>query len=351
MPVVHRYPIHRQAARAFCMAAFAVCVLPGLVSAGSTLERVRSAGAVRCGISEGLAGFAAKNADGRWSGMDVDFCRAVAAAVLGDPEKVAFVPLTASARFPVLKSRQIDLLVRRTTWTFGREASLHVHFAGTLYYDGQRFMVPHNSPVQALKDLNGATICAVKGTTHEQHLMDTFQAQGLTCRVLVGETRSSAWQAYQHGECAAFTGDTSALAAMRTLSPGGSAADRILPSAISKEPLGPVVNTGDEEWFAIVKWVLFALIEAEEKGVTRANVRQLRDSTPDPAMAEFLGRTPGPGKALGLAPDWVTRVVESVGNYGELYERHLGGQSPFKLDRGLNRLWKDGGLMYSPPFR
>jgi len=326
-------------------------VLPSLVSAGNTLERVRSAGVVRCGVNEGLAGFATKNADSRWSGMDVDFCRAVAAAVVENSEKVSFVPLIASARFPVLKSRQIDLLVRRTTWTFGREAGLQVHFAGTLYYDGQTFMVPRNGPVRAVKDLNGATICMVKATTHEQNLADYFKAHGMIYHALVGETRTSALEAYEKGECAAFTGDASALAAMRMLAPKGSAADRILPVFISKEPLGPVVNRGDEEWFTIVKWVLFALIEAEEQGVTRANVRELRDSTSDPALAEFLGRTPGPGKALGLAADWVTRVVESVGNYGEIYERHLGGQSPFKLDRGLNRLWKDGGLMYSPPFR
>lgn len=351
MPVFHLHRLRRKVSLLLCGAAAAVWFVPSLASAGNTLERVRSAGVVRCGVNDGLAGFAAKNADGRWSGMDVDFCRAVAAAVLGNPEKVSFVPLIASARFPVLKSRQIDLLVRRTTWTFGRETGLQVHFAGTLFYDGQTFMAPRDGPVRTVKDLNGATICLVKGTTHEQNLADYFKAHGMTYHARVGETRTSALEAYEKGGCAAFTGDASALAAMRMLGPNGSAADRILPVFISKEPLGPVVNYGDEEWFTIVKWVLFALIEAEEKGVTRANVRALRDSTADSALAEFLGRTPGPGKALGLAADWVTRVVESVGNYGEIYERHLGGQSPYKLDRGLNRLWKDGGLMYSPPFR
>jgi general L-amino acid transport system substrate-binding protein len=319
--------------------------------AGDTLVRVRSAGVVRCGVSDGLPGFAVKDAEGRWSGMDVDFCRAVAAAVLGDSQRTAFIPLTSSARFPVLKSKQIDLLVRRTTWTFGREAGLQVFFAGTLCYDGQGFMVPRKSSARTLKDLDGASICVVKGTTHEQHLEDHFKAQELTCRPYVGETRPVLQQAYLKGECSAYTGDASALAAMRMQLPDGADEHVILPGLISKEPLGVVVNRGDEEWFTIVRWVLFALIEAEERGVTQANVHKLRDTTAAPALAAFLGKTPGPEKALGLSADWVTRIVESVGNYGEVYERNVGRQSLLQIDRGLNRLWKDGGLMYSPPFR
>lgn len=326
-------------------------LLAGEIFAADTLMRVRSTGVVRCGVSDGLPGFAVKDAQGRWSGMDVDFCRAVAAVVLGDAQKTAFIPLISSARFPELKSKRIDLLVRRTTWTFAREAGLQVFFTGTLHYDGQGFMVPRKGAARTPKELNGATICVVKGTTHEQHLEDYFKAQGLTYRPWVGETRLILQQAYLRGECSALTGDASALAAMRMQLPGEGEDHVILPILISKEPLGVAVNRSDEEWFTIVRWVLFALIEAEERGVTQANVHKLRDTTDAPALAVFLGKTPGPEKALGLSADWVTRIVESVGNYGEIYERNVGRQSQLQLDRGLNRLWKDGGLMYSPPFR
>lgn len=351
MPVLITHTIIRKLLTVCCTALAALGVLPTAVSAGDTLTRVRSAGVVRCGVNNGLEGFAVKDETGRWSGMDVDFCRAVAAAVVGDADKAVFTPLIASARFPVLKSKQIDLLVRRTTWTFGREAGLQVLFAGTLYYDGQGFMVPRSGAAQTLTDLDGAAICLVKGTTHEQNLDDHFKAHGLTYRPLAGESTSAVMQAYLKGDCTALTGDASALAAMRMQAPDGAAAHIILPAMISKEPLGPVVTRGDEEWFTIVKWVLFALIEAEERGVTRANVRQVKEAADDPALAAFLGKTSGPGKALGLSADWVTRVVESVGNYAEIFDRNLGRQSPLQLDRGLNRLWKDGGLMYSPPFR
>ncbi len=351
MPVPTSHAIFRKLLMVFWSAVAAMGVLPAAVSAGDTLARVRSAGVVRCGVNQGLVGFAVKDGAGRWSGMDVDFCRAVAAAVLGDAEKAVFTPLIASARFPVLKSKQIDLLVRRTTWTFGREAGLQVVFAGTLYYDGQGFMVPRGGAAQTLPDLDGAAICLVKGTTHEQNLDDYFKAHGLTYRPLAGESTSAVMQAYLKGDCTALTGDASALAALRMEAPDGAAAHVILPAMISKEPLGPVVTRGDEEWFTIVKWVLFALIEAEERGVTRANVRQVQEAADDPALAAFLGKTSGPGKALGLSADWVARIVESVGNYAEIYDRNLGCQSPLRLDRGLNRLWNDGGLMYSPPFR
>jgi len=351
MPAPTTHSIIRKLLLGICTAVAAMGSLPAAVSAGDTLARVRSAGVVRCGVNQELAGFAVKDEQGRWSGMDVDFCRAVAAAVAGDADKAVFTPLIASARFPVLKSKQIDLLVRRTTWTFGREAGLQVLFAGTLYYDGQGFMVPRASAVRTPQDLNGAAICVVKGTTHEQNLDDYFKAHGLTYRAVSGESTSAVMQSYLGGACTAFTGDASALAAIRMRAPGGASAYTILPAMISKEPLGPVVSRGDEEWFTVVRWVLFALIEAEERGITRANARQCREAADDPALAAFLGQTAGPGKALGLSTDWVTRIVESVGNYGEIYERNLGRQSPLHLDRGLNRLWKDGGLMYSPPFR
>jgi general L-amino acid transport system substrate-binding protein len=351
MPVLTSHAVFRKLLTVFWSAVAAMGVLPTAVSAGDTLARVRSAGVVRCGVNNGLEGFAVKDEAGRWSGMDVDFCRAAAAAVLGDSEKAVFTPLMASARFPVLKSKQIDLLLRRTTWTFGREAGLQVHFAGTLYYDGQGFMVARSGAARALPDLDGAAICLVKGTTHEQNLDDFFKAHGLAYRPLAGESTAAAMQAYLKGDCTALTGDASALAAMRMQAPGGAAAHIILPAMISKEPLGPVVTRGDEEWFTIVKWVLFALIEAEERGVTSANVRKLQEAADDPALAAFLGKTSGPGKAIGLSADWVARVVESVGNYAEIFDRNLGRQSPLRLDRGFNRVWKDGGLMYSPPFR
>ena len=319
--------------------------------AGDTLERVRSTGVVRCGVHNGLVGFAAPSEEGRWSGMEVDFCRAVAAAVLGNADKTVLVPTLASARFPLLKSRQVDVLLRRTTWTLGREAAFEVHFAGILFYDGQSFLVPREGPVRAVEDLDGATICLVKGTTHERHLADHFRARGMAYRLAMADSHSAAVEAYRRGECTALTGDASALALVASTSGPGIAGDRVLPGFIAKEPLGPVVNRGDEEWLTIVRWVLFALIEAEERGVTRERARELRAATRDPGLAAFLGEPPGPGKSLGLADDWVLRVVESVGNYGEIFARHLGAESPAHLERGLNRLWRDGGLLYAPPFR
>lgn len=351
MSVLKAHWIFRKPFPALLAAALALAFAPEMAAAGDTLARVRSAGVVRCGVNDGLEGFAARDAGGRWVGMNADFCRAVAAAVLGDAEKTVFIPVIPSAQFPVLKSRQVDVLVRGSTWTFGREAGLQVFFAGALYYDGQGLMVPRSGAARTPPGLNGASICVVKGTTHEQNLEDYFKSHGMAYRPLVAESSQRAWQLYQEGGCAAMTGDASALAALRLQSAEGTEAHVILPEMLSKEPLGPVVNRGDEEWFMIARWVLFALIEAEERGITRANVRKVQESADDPALAAFLGKTPGPGKALGLSADWVTRVVESVGNYAEIYDRNLGRQSKLRLDRGLNRLWKDGGLMYSPPFR
>jgi general L-amino acid transport system substrate-binding protein len=311
---------------------------PAPAHAGETLARVQSKGVVRCGVSEGIAGFSVKDSTGRWTGMDADFCRAVAAAALGDGEKVAFVSLFASARFPALKSNQIDLLARNTTQTLGREANIGTHFAGILYYDGQSFLVPAGSRVQQVRDLDGASICVLKESTHVVHLADYFKAQGLKYQPIIVESVHQARDEFFAGRCQAYTSDASTLAAIRMQAAGGPDRFRILPDRISKEPLGPVV-----------KWVLLALIEAEERGISRANVRKVLETTADPAVQAFLGG--GYAKALGISPGWVVRVVEATGNYGEMFERNLGSASPLKIERGLNRLWNQGGLMYSPPFR
>lgn len=326
-------------------------ILPSQASAGDALSGVKSRGVLRCGVSEGIQGFSIKDGSGRWTGLDADFCRAVAAAVLGDGQKVRFVPLFASARFPALKSGQIDLLARNTTWTLGREANLGTHFAGALFYDGQSFLVPRSSKARRPEDLAGSTICVVKGTTHEVNLADYFQTRGLSFEPMVTESVLQAKEAFFKGSCQAYSSDAFNLAATRLLAPGGPDAFILMPDQISKEPFGPVVNRGDEQWFTIVKWVLFALIEAEEHGITRNNVRTILNSTSDPAVMAFLDKHGGYGKALGIPPGWVARVIETVGNYGEIFERNLGNESPLKLERGLNRLWNKGGLMYAPPFR
>ena len=333
-----------------CIVGVALGLIPASAGAGETLARVKSRKVVRCGVSEGLIGFSFKDAAGQWTGMDVDFCRAVAAAV-GDRVRVEFVPLFASARFPALQADEIDLLVRNTTWTLGREAFLGVQFAGILFYDGQGFMVPRKGKVRRIADLKGATICVEKGTTSEQNLVDYFRAHGWNYKPLVLESVAEIRDALVSGRCQAYTSDASQLASVRMEVPEGTKKYVILPDLISKEPLGPVVRRGDEEWFTLVKWVLFALIQAEEQGITRENVRALRDTSTDPAVQRLLGKTGGFGKALGVDNDWVVRVVGTVGNYGEMFERNLGRESVLNLKRGLSRLWTRGGLIYAPPFR
>lgn len=319
-------------------------------AAGETLAQIKSRGTLRCGVSEGIAGFSEKDAAGRWSGLDVDFCRAVAAAALGDAEKVAFVPLPASARFPALQARTIDLLARDTTWTLAREAGLDVQFAGILFYDGQAFMVPTASPAKAVAQLNGAVICVEKGTTHERNLAEYFAGHGMSVKPLVIDSAIEVAAAFFAGRCAAYTSDASQLAAVRLRASGGRTF-RILPDRISKEPLAPVVRSGDNAWLTLVRWVLFALIAAEENGITRDNVLALRDGPRGAGLRRALGAEGELGKALGTDPDWSLRAVQSVGNYGEMFERNLGSRSWLKLERGLNRLWSQSGLMYAPPMR
>jgi general L-amino acid transport system substrate-binding protein len=301
-------------------------------------------------VSRGLAGFSIKDASGRWSGLEVDFCRAVAAASLGDAEKVTFIPLRASERFPALKSNVIDLLARLSTWTLTREADLKVQFAGILFYDGQGFMVPAGSSVKSVAQLSGATICVEKGTTHERNMTDHYVAIGMSVKPLVIDSVSEVANAFFSGRCKAYTSDVSQLAISRLHAPAGQTFD-ILPERISKEPLGPAVRSGDDDWLTLVRWVLFALIAAEEHGITRDNVREIRETTRHPAARRALGADGGVSQALGTDPEWALRAVESVGNYGEIFERNLGSHSPLHLERGLNRPWTQGGLMYAPPVR
>ena len=332
-----------------------ICIMiasaPSVCLSGETLKKVRSKGVLRCGVSEGLPGFSIKDAKGRWTGMDADFCRAVAAAVFGDPEKVDFVALAPSERFPALRSGGIDLLSRNTTWTIGREAGLGVRFVGALFYDGQGFMVRQAKKLPAISGLKGATICVEKGTTSQDNLADHFRARNLKDQPLVFDSLEETKKAFVSGKCKAYTSDRSQLAAIRSELPGGSKAYAILPGKISKEPLGPAVRQQDEEWFTLVRWVLFALIEAEEQGVTKTNIHSKAREKGKPNQERFLGLAGNFGKMMGTNNDWVVRVVESVGNYGEMFDRNLGKGSPLNLERGANSLWSQGGLMYAPPFR
>jgi general L-amino acid transport system substrate-binding protein len=319
--------------------------------AGQTLDGVKARGYLRCGVSEGIAGFSEKDAAGRWRGLDADFCRAVAAAVVGDAEKVRFVPLKASNRFPALQAGTIDLLVRNTSWTFPREVMLRARFPAVLFHDGQGFMVPASSADRKPADLAGAKICVEKGTTHQQNLADWLAVRNLRADLLVIDSAAGAAGALFSGQCAAYTSDASQLAAARLRAPGGPHGWAILAERISREPLAPAVLAGDEEWFLLVRWVLYAQIAAEEAGITRANVEQTVRQTRDTGLRRLTGGESGYGKALGVAEDWAVRAIAAVGNYGEMFERNLGRDSPLKMERGLNRLWTEGGLMIAPPLR
>jgi general L-amino acid transport system substrate-binding protein len=323
--------------------------------AGDTLNGIKARDVLRCGVSEGIAGFSEQDKTGRWVGIDADFCRAVAVAALGDAEKVEFVPLKSSLRFPALKAGRIDLLVRNTSWTLARESTLNVQFPAILYFDGQGFMVPKAAQIAKFADLNGATVCLEKGTTHIDNLAEYADAQGLSFTPLIIDSASDVAAAFFAGRCKAYTSDASQLAAARLHAPagaGGPEAFTILPERISKEPLAPVVTGGDQQWITLVRWVVYSLILAEEHGITRDNV-----ATKWPAIKQRMikawklagGNEVNFGKLLGASEEWGPRVITAVGNYGEIYERNLGRDSPLKIERGLNRLWNQGGLMYAPP--
>jgi general L-amino acid transport system substrate-binding protein len=335
--------------------AAAVAALSALMAApahaGKTLDNIKAKGQVVCGVNTGLAGFAAADSAGKWSGLDVDVCRALAAATLNDPEKVKYVPLNAQQRFTALQSGEVDILSRNTTFTLTRDASLGLSSTVTNYYDGQGFMVTAKSKIKSAKQLKGQTVCVQSGTTTEKNLTDYSKANGLNIKPVVFEKLEAAENAYFTGRCVAYTTDASGLSSTRSKVAKDPKDHVILPDLISKEPLGPVVRRGDDEWFAVVKWVMYGLLEAEENGVTQANVDQMKSST-SPVVQRLLGGgTEDTGKLLGLDKEWLARAIKATGNYGESFERNVGPKSALGLPRGLNNLWNKGGLMYAYPVR
>jgi general L-amino acid transport system substrate-binding protein len=337
-------------ARGVLLAAAVLIAMP--IAAGAqqkTLDAVKQRGQLACGVHTGLPGFGAADDKGVWSGLDIDYCRAVAVAVLGDPNKIRFVPTTPKERFAALQSREIDVLIRSTTWTLSRDSSLGFSFAGVNYYDGQGFMVKKSANVKRAKELNGATICVQTGTTTELNLADFFRTNNLQYKPVVFEKVDEAVRAYATDRCDAYTTDASGLYAVR-LTLANPEDHMVLPDIISKEPLGPLVRQDDVQWFTIVKWVHFALLNAEELGVTKANVDQMLGS-PNPDVKRLLGKEGDYGKGLGLDNEWAYKLVKQLGNYGEIFERNVGSGSRLKIDRGVNRLWTQGGIQYAPPIR
>ena len=329
-------------------AAFAVPALaPLTATAGPTLDAIKQKGALRCGVNTGLLGFSAPDSQGKWTGIDADFCRAVAVAIFGDASKVQYVPTNAQNRFTALQSGEVDMLSRNTTWTSSRDATLGSVFAGTLFYDGQGFMVKKSANITNASQLNGATVCVQPGTTTELNLTDYFRTKKMTFKPVVISELNQIEQAFFAGRCDVYTTDISGLAATRLKAPNKDDYV-ILPDAISKEPLGPMIRRGDWEFFTLVRWVLNGLIEAEEYGLTAANVDKLKAESKEPAIMRLVGTSGDVGKGLGVDNDWLVRIVKSVGNYGEMYERNIG---PLGIQRGVNAQWRDGGLMYAPPIR
>ncbi len=319
--------------------------------AGKTLDAIRKNDTLHCGVSVGVAGFSAPDSKGAWSGLDVDVCRAISAAVLSDPNKVSYVPLNAQQRFTALQSGQIDVLSRNTSWTLTRDASMGLHFTAITFIDGQGFLVAKKYKVSNAKQLKGAQVCVQSGTTNEKNLADFSRANKLGIKPVVYDSFEAAFKALFSGRCQAYTTDASGLASVRNKEAPRPDDYLILPELISKEPLGPMVRRGDDEWFDIVKWTVFALQEAEELGITQSNVDQKLKSSQDPAVQRLLGSAEDAGKLLGLDKAWAYRAIKAVGNYGEIFERNVGSQSPLKLPRGANRLWNQGGLIYPPPIR
>jgi general L-amino acid transport system substrate-binding protein len=319
--------------------------------AGKTLDGIKARGQVVCGVNTGLAGFGAADSNGKWTGLDVDVCRALAAATLGDAEKVKYVPLNAQQRFTALQSGEVDILSRNTTFTLTRDASLGLHATVVTYYDGQGFMVPLKSKIKSAKQLKGQTVCVQSGTTTEKNMTDYSKASGLGLKPVVFEKLEAAENAYFTGRCIAYTTDASGLASTRNKVAKVPADHIILPELISKEPLGPMVRRGDDEWFAIVKWTIYGLLEAEEYGITQANVDSLKTTSTDPVVTRILGVSEDTGKLLGLSKDWMANAIKATGNYGEIFERNVGPKSALGLPRGVNNLWNKGGLMYAYPVR
>ncbi len=330
-------------------AAFSTLAVAGAAQAG-TLEDVKAKGFVQCGVSQGLPGFSNPDEQGNWTGIDVDMCRAVAAAVLGDAGKVKYSPLSAKERFTALQSGEVDMLSRNTTWTLVRDTALGLNFAGVNYYDGQGFMIPKKLGVKSALELDGATVCVNIGTTTELNMADFFRANGMNYTPVVFEKADEVVAAYDAGRCDVYTTDQSGLAAQR-LKLKDPDAHMVLPEVISKEPLGPVVRHGDDNWFDVVKWTLYAQLEAEEAGINSKNVDDMKANTTNPVVKRLLGTEGEMGSNLGLGNDWSYNIVKQVGNYGEVFEAHVGPETALQLPRGVNSLWKDGGLMYPMPVR
>jgi general L-amino acid transport system substrate-binding protein len=314
-----------------------------------TLDQVKARGILNCGSGTGLAGFGLPDAQGNWNGLDVDVCRAISAAIFNDPTKIKFVSLSAKDRFTALQAGEIDVLSRNTTWTSSRDTSLGLNFAGVNYYDGQGFIVKKGARIASALELNGASVCVQQGTTTELNLADYFRANKLELKAVTFATNDETVKAYEGGRCDAFTTDASGLYAerLRMAKPDD---HMVLPEIISKEPLGPSVRHGDDQWLDVVKWTHYAMITAEELGVTKANVDEMMKST-NPDVRRLLGTEGKHGEALGLTNDWAYRIIKHVGNYGETFERNVGAGSALKINRGLNNLWSKGGLQYAPPIR
>jgi general L-amino acid transport system substrate-binding protein len=315
----------------------------------ATLDDVKGKGFVQCGVTTGLPGFAMPDDAGNWAGLDVDYCRAIASAIFGDPNAAKFTPLSAKERFTALQSGEVDVLTRNTTWTMERDTALGLTFAGVNYYDGQGFMVRKDLGVSSATELQDAAICVQTGTTTELNMADWFRSKGISYNPVVFEALPETNQAYDSGRCDALTTDASGLAGTR-LQLANPDEHMILPEIISKEPLGPVVRQGDEQWFSLVKWVHFALLNAEELGVNQGNVDEMMSSE-SPNVKRLLGVEGTFGESIGISNDWVVNIIKGVGNYGEIYARNVGTETPLGLERGLNALWTEGGIQYAPPIR
>ncbi|MTI46073.1 general L-amino acid-binding protein [Roseibium hamelinense] len=326
-----------------------VLAFGAIPASAATLDVVKDKGFFTCGVTQGNPGFSNPDKEGNWTGLEADYCRALSAAVLGDANAVKFRPTSPAERFVALQSGEVDVLSRTTTWTMSRDTALGINFAGVIFYDGQALMVRRDLGVTSALELAGASVCTASGTTTELNLADFFRQHDMPYEIVAFEKPDEVIAAYDAGRCDVHTSDASGLASdrLKLTNPGDHI---ILPEVISKEPLGPAVRQGDDQWFNIAKWTLNALINAEELGITRDNADNLTSSE-DPAVRRLLGVEGSYGDALGLDPEWVLRAIKSVGNYGEIYRRHVGPQTPLDIPRGQNALWKDGGILYAPPIR
>ena len=318
-------------------------------ASAQTLKTVKDRGMLSCGVSQGLPGFSTPDDKGNWTGLDVDICRGLAAAIFDDPTKIKFVPLSAKDRFTALQSGEIDVLSRNTTWTLSRDTSLGANFTGVTYYDGQGFLVKKSLKVNSALELNSASVCVQTGTTTEQNLADYFKSNNMKYEVIAFGSNDEAVKAYESGRCDVFTTDVSGLYADR-LKLANPADHAVLPEVISKEPLGPMVRHGDDQWFDLVKWTLFAMVDAEELGITQKNADEMAKSD-KPELKRVFGSDGNFGESLGVNKDWVSRIVKAVGNYGESFDRNVGAGSKLGIARGLNQLWTKGGIQYAPPIR